>query len=112
MELLQEMNQVVAYIEDNLTEQIRYEALARMAGCSVYEFSRIFSFLTGMSLSEYIRRRRLSQARRYPFQCPENVCLTEDLSANHFSTNSQRSDRYGISNREKGKFSNHGPVRV
>ena len=62
MELLQEMNQVVAYIEDNLTEQIRYEALARMAGCSVYEFSRIFSFLTGMSLSEYIRRRRLSQA--------------------------------------------------
>ena len=31
-------------------------------GCSVYEFSRIFSFLTGMSLSEHIRRRRLSQA--------------------------------------------------
>lgn len=62
MELLQEINQVVAYIEENLTGQIQPEALARMVGCSVYEFSRIFSFLTGMSLSVYVRRRRLSQA--------------------------------------------------
>ena len=28
----------------------------------MYEFFRIFSFMTGMSLAEYIRRRRLSQA--------------------------------------------------
>lgn len=62
MDYLQGMNQVVAYIEENLTEQIRHEALARMVGCSVYEFSRIFSFLAEMSVSEYIRRRRLSQA--------------------------------------------------
>lgn len=45
MDYLQGMNQVVAYIEENLTEQIRHETLARMVGCSVYEFSRIFSFL-------------------------------------------------------------------
>ena len=62
MDLLQEMNQVIAYIEENLTGRIRHETPARMTGCSVYEFSRIFSFLTGMSLSEHIRRRRLSQA--------------------------------------------------
>ncbi len=62
MDYLQGMNQVVAYIEENLTEQIRHETLARMVGCSVYEFSRIFSFLAEMSVSEYIRRRRLSQA--------------------------------------------------
>ena len=62
MDLLQEMNQVIAYIEENLTGRIRHEPPARMMGCSVYEFSRIFSFLTGMSLSEHIRRRRLSQA--------------------------------------------------
>lgn len=62
MDWLKGMNDVIGYIEENLTEPIRYETLARMAGCSVYEFSRIFSFLTGMPLSEYIRRRRLSQA--------------------------------------------------
>jgi len=38
------------------------ESLARIAYCSVYEFSRVFSFAAGMSVSEYIRRRRLSQA--------------------------------------------------
>ena len=56
------MNKVVEYIEDNLTQPIKYETLARIVGCSVYEFSRIFSFVVGMSVSEYVRRRRLSQA--------------------------------------------------
>ena len=62
MDWLNGLNKVMSYIEDNLTNQIRHESLASMAGCSVYEFSRVFSFLTGMSVSEYIRRRRLSQA--------------------------------------------------
>lgn len=62
MDWLNGLNKVMSYIEENLTNQIRHESLASMAGCSVYEFSRVFSFLTGMSVSEYIRRRRLSQA--------------------------------------------------
>lgn len=62
MDWLNGMNRVMGYIEDHLTERLNQESLARMVGCSVYEFSRIFSFLTGMSVSEYIRRRRLSQA--------------------------------------------------
>ena len=56
------MNSVIEYIEKHLTKPIKYDALARIVGCSVYEFSRIFSFISGMSVSEYIRRRRLSQA--------------------------------------------------
>jgi len=59
---LKGMNEVVEYIEENLTQPIKYESLSRIVGCSVYEFSRIFSFMAGMSVSEYIRRRRLSQA--------------------------------------------------
>ncbi len=62
MDLLKEMNDVVNYIEENLTESIQVDMLSRMACCSVCEFSRIFSFMAGMSVSEYIRRRRLSQA--------------------------------------------------
>jgi len=56
------MNSVIGHIEENLTQPIQYESLSRIVGCSVYEFSRIFSFMTGMSISEYIRRRKLSQA--------------------------------------------------
>ena len=62
MDWLKGMNRVIEHIEENLTHPIQYEALSRIVGCSVYEFSRIFSFMAGMSVSEYIRRRRLSQA--------------------------------------------------
>ena len=62
MDWLKGMNEVLGHIEENLTQPIQYEALSRIVGCSVYEFSRIFSFMAGMSISEYIRRRRLSQA--------------------------------------------------
>ncbi|MCL1788247.1 MAG: AraC family transcriptional regulator [Defluviitaleaceae bacterium] len=62
MDWLKGMNAVVAHIEDNLTHPIPYQSLSQIVGCSVYEFSRIFSFMAGMSISEYIRRRRLSQA--------------------------------------------------
>ncbi len=62
MDWLKGMNDVIATIEESLTRPIRYESLSRAVGCSVYEFSRIFSFMAGISLSEYIRRRRLSQA--------------------------------------------------
>ncbi|MCL2378513.1 MAG: AraC family transcriptional regulator [Defluviitaleaceae bacterium] len=62
MDWFKGMNRVVEHIEENLTKPIPYESLSRIVGCSVYEFSRIFSFMAGMSISEYIRRRRLSQA--------------------------------------------------
>lgn len=61
MNWLKGMNSVIEYIEENLTRPIKYESLSRIVGCSVYEFSRIFSFMAGVSISEYIRRRRLSQ---------------------------------------------------
>jgi len=62
MDWIERLNKVAQYIEDNLTDDIQMESLARIAYSSVYEFSRIFSFAAGMSVSEYIRRRRLSQA--------------------------------------------------
>ena len=62
MDWLKGMNDVLEFIEDNLSQPIRYESLSKIVGCSVYEFSRIFSFMAGMPVSEYIRRRRLSQA--------------------------------------------------
>ena len=62
MDWLKGMNDVIAHIEKNLSEPIAHDDLARIVGCSVYEFSRIWSFMAGVSLSEYIRRRRLSQA--------------------------------------------------
>jgi len=49
-------------IEDNLDKEISYEEAARIACCSTYYFQRLFSYVAGVSLSEYIRKRRMSQA--------------------------------------------------
>lgn len=50
------------YIEENLTNEIDFKEVARRAFCSEYHFKRMFSFLAGIPLSEYIRRRRLTLA--------------------------------------------------
>lgn len=62
MDALKRMNHAMKYIEDNLTNEIDFNKVARIAHCSEYHFKRMFSFLAGVTLSEYIRRRRLSLA--------------------------------------------------
>ena len=62
MDSLKTMNEALSYIEANLTNDIHMKEVARIALCSEYHFQRMFSFLAGVSLSEYIRRRRLTIA--------------------------------------------------
>ncbi|GLC90369.1 AraC family transcriptional regulator [Lysinibacillus piscis] len=62
MDMLKKMNEAVAYIEENLTNTIDYQEIARLAYCSEYHFRKMFSFVAGISIAEYIRRRRLTVA--------------------------------------------------
>jgi len=62
MDVLEGLNAAVAYIEAHLQEKPDLEQAARLASHSADGFLRMFSYLTGMSVSEYIRRRRLTQA--------------------------------------------------
>ncbi len=62
MDWLDKFNAVIDYIEENLDTEIEYKTLAKLACCSEFHFSRMFSSLIGISLSEYIRRRRLTKA--------------------------------------------------
>jgi len=56
------LNAAMRYIEQHLFDEIDFNELARIAGCTEYQFRRMFSYLAEMPLSEYIRRRRLSRA--------------------------------------------------
>ena len=62
MDFLARMNQVADYIEEHLDKDMNYNDLADIVCCTVYQFGRVFSYVVGISLSEYVRRRRLSQA--------------------------------------------------
>ena len=62
MEWLKKLGKAIDYIEDNLDKEISYDEAARIACCSPYYFQRIFSYVSGVSLAEYIRRRKMTQA--------------------------------------------------
>ncbi len=62
MEWVERLNQSMSYIEEHLTEEIDYEQLAKIACCSTYHFQRMFTYMAGIPLSEYIRRRKMSLA--------------------------------------------------
>ena len=62
MDQLKSLNDAMQYIEEHLADEIDMKEAARRALCSEYHLSRMFSFLAGMPLSEYIRHRRLTLA--------------------------------------------------
>ncbi len=62
MDTLAKMNEAMDYIEEHLESDIDYEELAKIVCCSYFHFTRMFSFIAGITLSEYIRRRKLSKA--------------------------------------------------
>ncbi|MCL2030998.1 MAG: AraC family transcriptional regulator [Oscillospiraceae bacterium] len=59
---LERLNHVTDYIETRLDGDIDYDEIARIACCSLYHFQRMFGFVSGIPLGEYIRRRRLTAA--------------------------------------------------
>ena len=62
MEWIEGLNETIRYIEAHLTEEIDYAQLGRIACCSAYHYQRMFAYMAGVSLGEYIRRRKMSLA--------------------------------------------------
>ena len=62
MDWIESWNQAIQYIEEHSTEEIDYREVAHICCCSVYHFQRMFAYMAGISLSEYIRRRKMSLA--------------------------------------------------
>lgn len=64
---------VMDEIERNLTGDIHVAELAKKANMSVYEFRRIFTFITKLPFGEYIRKRRLSLAALELYESGKSV---------------------------------------
>jgi AraC family transcriptional regulator len=62
--LLKELNLVIDYIEDRLTDDLSLERISEYAEVSDYHFRKIFFYLSGLTLSEYIKNRKLSEANK------------------------------------------------
>ena len=77
MEWLQNLNKAIDYIENNLDKEISYDEAARIACCSTTYFQRMFTYAAGISLSEYIRRRKMTQAA---FDLQTTKCKVLDIA--------------------------------
>jgi len=62
--MLNQLNHVIDYIEDHLTDDLSLEMISGYAGVSDYHFRKIFFYLSGLTLSEYIKNRKLSEANK------------------------------------------------
>lgn len=62
MEWVDRMNKVIDFVEDNLLNEIDTEEIARIMACPFSVFQRSFIQITGIPLTEYVRRRKLTCA--------------------------------------------------
>lgn len=59
---IQLIQQAINYMEEHILEEINYADVAKAVHMSCYNFHRTFSFIAGMTATEYIRSRRLTLA--------------------------------------------------
>jgi AraC family transcriptional regulator len=60
--MIASLNRLIDYIEDHLAENLDIAELSRSLGTTEYHLRRMFSSLSGIPLSEYVRRRRMTVA--------------------------------------------------
>lgn len=51
----------INYIEENLSENLKLNEIAKISGYSMFHFDRIFKYTVGDSVIEYVRKRRLTE---------------------------------------------------
>ncbi|MCL1864012.1 MAG: AraC family transcriptional regulator [Defluviitaleaceae bacterium] len=62
MDILTGLNRAMDYIEANICNDVDIESAAETTPYSAYHLQKIFSYLTDISLAEYIRRRKMTLA--------------------------------------------------
>ncbi|MEG0403429.1 MAG: helix-turn-helix domain-containing protein [Anaerorhabdus sp.] len=65
MQWKKQLQQILDYVENHLQrseEPLDPDEIANIAGCSYNFFLKVFSYITGVSFSDYIRNRRLTLA--------------------------------------------------
>lgn len=62
MDFYNNLNKMIDYIEENIDQDIDYQKLSRMVGINMSTLQRLFPLISGISITEYIRKRRLTLA--------------------------------------------------
>lgn len=80
MEYNERIQLTIDYIEEHLDQPIRLQDLAKLACFSDFHYHRLFQFMVGDSVMDYIRKRRLSKAALALAQTKQRVI---DIALDH-----------------------------
>lgn len=61
---LEMLERILTYIDDHLSDDITFRSLAETFGYSPFHFHRIFTSVTGRTITDYLKKRRLAYACR------------------------------------------------
>lgn len=73
MNNLQLVEKVLYFIDENIQEDITYEKIASVFGYSSFHFHKIFSSVTGQTITDYAKKRRLTIAHQKLCETQEKV---------------------------------------
>ena len=62
--MVKDLNRMIDYIEEHLTDDLSLERLSEDFGIADYHLRMTFFYLSGMTLSGYIKKRKLSEANK------------------------------------------------
>ena len=64
MNIYKQLNELIDYLENNLMDKIDYNNTAKILGTNLYVAEQLFKLLTGITMKEYVRYRRLTLAAK------------------------------------------------
>ena len=67
------IQKAIEYIEGNILNELNYDEIAKQMYSSSFHFHRAFSMITGMTIGEYVRNRKLSLAGQELFTTKSKV---------------------------------------
>lgn len=75
MDFYNNLNEMIEYLEESLTKEIEIDflKLARIVGVNLYTLERVFTLISGVSLKDYIRKRKLTLAAKDLVQTPAKI---------------------------------------
>lgn len=104
------INRVFEFIDENLESDLSLNTVSEIAFFSPFHFHRVFKFVTGETLNEYVTRRRIEKSASDLLH--KNITVTEIAHKYGFSDNSSYSRTFkkyfGVSPTE---FKNQNPNR-
>ena len=87
------ISQCIEFIEENIKSDLTPEVIASSSGYSVFHFLRVFNINKGMTLMEYVKKRRLSLAAIDLFKGDRIIDIALDYGFKHIMVFQKHSKR-------------------